>query len=381
MKQVKIRQTLRITGIVWAVALIAVSGCRNPPSLLRKAESGQGNTQVIEAGGPEGDTGWWPQIIFDAKDRAHIAFCDAHWGNLRYGVETQDGWALETVAEHGKTGKYISLASRPDGGIGITYYDQSTHYFDYATRTKPSEPWRTEHVAWGLEAGMASALRYSADGHAHIVYYISSSKLIHASRGPEPGGAWLKQELGDYQAVYSARIGALAGPDGLWFSYVNWQMDQATLYLGHLGPEGWQQEVVPTARGAGWRSQLAQVGEDLWVVHSDALTENTALHFRGSDLIWHDTTLVRGGSSFAIGAYKGAGVMAFAQRNKRQRALYLTYQHEGTPWPVAQIATGVGNDPDVSLAIDSHGRVMVVYYDVSIRGLKSYVTHLDTDAL
>lgn len=365
-----------ISSSLFAGAVLLLCACQKPASVLDTPTKAAGQTQVIQAGGVDGDTGWWPQIAFDSHDRGHIAYCDAHAGLLRYGTETATGWALETLVEQSNAGKYISLALKKDDSVGITYYNQSTHHFDYATRSPTEQSWHIEHIAFGSETGMASALRYSTDGTAHVLYYLASGKLIHASRAPEAKSSWLKAEVGDYQAIYSAHIGAAAEPQGLWFSYVNWQIQTATLYVAHLDSQGWQSRIVPTAHSSGWRSQLARVGDDLWVVHSENLTNSTALSFLGLDDQWHSLPLAIGGTSFAVGAYDNRGVVAFARRDRSKKGVYLTHQIDKGLWPVEELATDVGNDPDIAMAIDSHGRVVVLYYDLRIRGLKSYTTHL-----
>ena len=80
----------------WAAAVIALAGCDDTKP-IPAAEKAPGAISIIEAGGPEGDTGWWPSLTFDREDRAHLSYCDAFHGDLKYATQHNGSWKTVTV--------------------------------------------------------------------------------------------------------------------------------------------------------------------------------------------------------------------------------------------------------------------------------------------
>jgi hypothetical protein len=330
---------------------------------------------VLASGGLEGDTGWWPALVFDAEDRPHISFCDAAAGDLQYATKVQGQWQVEPAVSEGAVGKYTALALDSKGGVGISFYDQDQKYLRYAFRSAPGAPWQTERIAWGLEVGMASELRFDAAGVAHLFYYVPSGRLVHASRG---SAGWDKTVVREAVGSYSVRIDVQARPEGFWLSFVNWNFTAAELWVAapdSTAVHGVRLETVDQQRSPGWRSQLYfdQSGQPA-VLYSVGMDLKLARRTTG---LWQSGLVMQGVGNFAAArshsgsvfmAYEdvargnsGTGVIRLAQLDEAGKVLrHWALDSEG---PTGQY---------LDIALDSKGSPMVAYYSGEIRGLKVY---------
>ncbi|MEO0812947.1 MAG: hypothetical protein AAFY60_08790, partial [Myxococcota bacterium] len=174
------------------LVVLCVSACEEEIE-LPDAIGGRGAITVVDAGGDEGKTGWWPSLAFSKDDIPHISYCDAHRGNLMHAARKDGQWQVETVEHRGAVGKYTSLAVNSKGEPAISFYDQGHKYLRYAW--KENGAWKSERVAWGLEIGMGSELVFDERDTAHLFYYVPSGRLVHNQRtGP---GEWSAQNVDD----------------------------------------------------------------------------------------------------------------------------------------------------------------------------------------
>lgn len=331
--------------------------------------------QVLDApADSEGDTGWWPNVLFDHRNVAHIAFCDAHNGDVRYATETAAGWQVRSIFSQGAVGKYIAMDVDTQNRVGLMYYDQDKRYLHYARQSRAEGPWDDERVAWGRELGIGGALRFDNAGVPHLFYYLPAGNLVHATKGPRDAD-WTKSILAEVQGVYSMRTGAITRPDGVWLSYADWKMRDSALYLGHLVQDGnWDTRVVANEHGPGWRSQLVFVGDAPTVIHSQHLTTQTSVSAPTAQGNWVTRPLVSQGSSFAATVWNDKVVIAFQDTSdaKAGAAVRYTVQSHQGPWPVYTVDASSPAGGYLAAAVSAKGRLLIAYYADAERSLKLY---------
>ncbi|MEM6733209.1 MAG: hypothetical protein AAF658_16745, partial [Myxococcota bacterium] len=202
---------------VLLAALAVVAACEEELE-LPDATGGRGLVTIIDTGGEDGKTGWWPSVAFAPDDTPHISYCDAHLGNLMHATRTNGEWQTEVVEHWGAVGKYSALAVDSKGNPGIGFYDQGHKYLRYAWREEGV--WKTERIAWGLEIGQGSEIAFDAEDVPHLFYYVPSGRLVHSWRtGP---GNWDAETVAEAVGGFSARISVTPRSDGYWVSFVNW---------------------------------------------------------------------------------------------------------------------------------------------------------------
>ena len=336
-----------------------------------------GHTQLLEQNNGDFGTGWWPHLVFDKHDRAHIAYCDASHGDVRYGHEANGNWQIRSVVSQGAVGKYLAMDVDSRGQPGIAYYDQDKLYLRYAS-PDPAGTWSVEPVAWGREAGMGSTLRFDQQDRPHLFYYLASGKFIHALR---TDAGWQKEVMKQATGVYSARTSAVAREDGVWVSFVDWQMRDAALYLGHVANDGnTTLELVNTVKGSGWHSQLLFDKGDPWLLHSAELTRKTAISRRNlapGAAPWQATELFPHGSTFAAQRWRDTWVVAHQDTTDVQGGGVVRYAVSGPgPWQTFTVDDDGPVGGYLSLAVSSSGRMLLAYYADTLKSLKLYETQL-----
>lgn len=341
---------------------------------MAKPIEATGRIHILDRGGEQGETGWWPSLTVDSQDRPHLTYCDAYHGDLRYATRDRAGqWEVTSVVTEGAVGKYTAVAVAPSAQVGISFYDQDTKYLRYAWRTG-DEPWQTENVAWGLEVGMGGELRFDADSIPHLFYYVPSGRLVHA-RKPH-GGEWVKDVVADATGGFSVRIDSVLTPQGFWLSFLDWNLKYTTVYVGHQDAQGaWTTEKVTDRRSAGWRSQLVTAGKtDTELIYSESAKNNISVATRTPEG-WKTRVLLADAANFAarrapngdtVIAYEdvargsaGNGTIKYARGRSDSWRRYVV-DREG---PAGQY---------LAMALDSAGRPIIAYFAGDIRGLKVY---------
>lgn len=397
----------RLLGCVCMSALSAV-GCQESVELEPFAP-GPGKVTILDSGGVEGDTGWWPSLAIDKQDRPHLSYCDAHRGDLRYATKQNRTWKTEMVVSKGAVGKYTALAVDSKGTVGIAFYDQDIKYLRYAWRTadpdaaaaavraaekaeqiEPGENgWLTERVAWGLEIGMAAELRFDGEDVPHLFYYIPSGRLAHAFK--PHGGEWTKEVVSEAVGSFTVRIDPVIRPDGIWLSFIHWTFKDIILRLAKpsatpravsedpLAPSPkFDIEDITEEKGPGWRSQLIFYEDELQIVYTLSREPQIRLGHRGPDG-WESRLLLPGVANFAARLAKDGDLVVAYEDVHRGTAgkgiVRLLRLPLGDP---KAVPTRYHFDPDgptgayLALALSSEGKPLIAYYAGDIRGLKVY---------
>jgi hypothetical protein len=379
---------LGIIGCVWTC--VFMWGCEKKLDTL-PIQPAQGVLHILDSGGVEGDTGWWPSVVFDEGDRPHLSYCDAFKGDLKYATKVKGKWVVEDAVTDGAVGKYTSIAVNKEGTIGIAYYDQDRKYLRYAWRTiatnkkgkvKERQDWKTESVAWGLEVGMASELRFDKAGQAHIFYYIPSGRLIHAHRTKEK--LWDKVAAAAATGSFSVSIDVRQKGDGFWLSYVHWTFSDTRLYMARSAGVGasspFSSHLIAEHKGAGWHSQLLEMGSVPGLLYTRSHTGDLFFSYaphKGERQDWHSQLLLNDVGNFeAAQASSGEMVVVYEDIHGgepgRGIVRYLKFKpaSEGVRVQRFEFDTMGPSGQYLDVALNSKSQAVIAYYALDIRGLK-----------
>ncbi|MEZ4270124.1 MAG: hypothetical protein R3C68_01400 [Myxococcota bacterium] len=364
---------------------IALTACEEKIDVQPSVQA-PGKVLVLDEGGVEGDTGWWPSLTIDRHDIPHLSYCDAHRGDLRYATKHHGVWQTQVVLAKGAVGKYTAIATSPQGEIGIAFYDQDAKLLRFAHRRniaplhksptiskeEPS-PWEIERVAWGPEIGMASELRYDADGIPHLFYYIPSGKLIHAVR-KQPGD-WKRQVIEQAVGSWTVRIDAVLRPEGFWVSFVDRQFKDTRLLLARPAPSpvNYTTEVIADIDGPGWRSQLVFADNQPLLFYSLTLKPHLRLAYRHNNE-WRHALLTDHSANFAAAATSGVVLIAYEDTTHSSTgsgSIHLL-RRENSTWRRFSVDQEGPTGSYLAVALNSRGQAVVAYYATEIRGLKVY---------
>ncbi len=277
--------------------------------------------------------------------------------------------------------------------------------------------WKTERIAWGLEIGVAAELRFDADDRPHVFYYIPSGRLAHAYRvtNPDGSGSWKKEVVADATGSFTVRIDAELRDEGFWVSYVDWNFSNTSLFLASplgkgedarvpvfkdttperfkrkrgaikeriiYGPPSFHRDLITDRRGPGWRSQLLFFGELPHMLYSlnrkpyvylaspsSEPTEESPFSFEHSLVLTdvNNFAAVKTGPTTAAIAYED--IKGSAGKNGVVR--YATLKNGVIDHRYA-IDNDGANGKYLTMAANSQGQIVIVYYASAIKGLKVY---------
>jgi hypothetical protein len=360
------------------VALLAAA-CEEPLGATSMGPA-PGKLDILAKAPEGGDTGWWPQVRFDAKDRPHVAFCDAWRGDLRYATRDGGAWKLEDVATAGAVGKYVALALDPAGRPGVSFYDQTNELLLFGWRDEKS--WHVETLARGKELGVSGELRFGADGIAELFHYDPHGKLLHARRkvplgAPLPPGeqdAWTSEEVGAAVAGFSAKIGAALRPDGAWFTWATPVKADTVAMLGHI--QGGAITVTPLelGRGAGWRTWLGFVGPEPYIVLWLPQPRQLAIARRGADG-WKTRGVIDNVTNFAATqGPTGEPVVVCQEQAMREFSggRLALLRERGGQWQRTELPAQPPAGDHLAVGVDSRGRALVLFHSSSRKHLELY---------
>jgi len=334
----------------------------------------KGTITVLDSGGPNGDTGWWPSLALDANDQPHLSYCDAYHGNLLYATKVKGKWVKEIIMEEGAVGKYTSIGVAPNGTIGIGFYDQDLKYLRYTWKI-PGGKWESEHVAWGLEVGMASELRFDSQNRPHLFYYLPSGKLAHGVRNLK--GIWQKTIIHESTGGFTVRIDPHLRDDGIWLSFVDWGFKDTTLFVGRATsqkPDKFAVETIFDQQGPGWRSQLVFDGPNPSLLYS--LNFHRSLQIaKKENGEWKTKLLLRNAGNFVAKLSSQNGMVVAAESIENPKLLggilYLLKRKNGK-WKQHLVDNEGPNASSLSMVVTQQGKVIIAYYSKVIKGLKIY---------
>lgn len=339
---------------------------------LPDAVAGRGAILVLDADAPSGRTGWWPDVVFDAQDVPHIAYCDAERGDLVYATREGSQWQRTIVEERGAVGKYVSLAVNSKGEPGIAFYDQTQKYLRYAWRREGN--WQTERVAWGLEIGHGSVLHYDTNDVAHLFYYVPSGRLVHNVRTPD--GKWQASTLTPAVGGFSARLSLVDRPEGYWLSFVNWGFKDTTLMLAEKPNDGTLTlHTIAEDDGPGWRSFVVfEKGPKPTLLFSESLKERIKIA-RPTKNGWDNRLLIRRAGNFAGAALPSGGwVIAYEDIfwGNAGNGLVKYLRYEGGVFTKVEVDSDAPAGEYIDVAVNSKGELLIAYYADRVKGLKIY---------
>ena len=371
----RIKMTFSLAGI------LLLTACQDKSTAPTISEA-NGRLYVLESGGIEGDTGWWPSLVIDRHDVPHLSYCDAYNGDLKYATQINGKWTFEDVVTKGAVGKYTSIAIDDKGKIGISYYDQDKKYLRYASsspRSKTSgRAWMTESIAWGLEVGMASELRFDEKSLPHLFYYIPSGKLIYAHK-PSDEQSWLKRPIADATGSFSISIDSKLRKEGFWISYVNWTFRDTLLHVArpHQSAQKneFKHELVAEKDGAGWRSRLFFENNEPRIIYSVNNKAEIRLA-KPTSTGWESTLLIEQAANFSAAQNsKGQYIIAYEDivgggpgRGLVRYAIHTPSKNQNAT-ELFSIGSAGPSGSYLDVAVNSKDQILIVYYSTEIRGL------------
>ena len=331
-------------------------------------------TVLEESTTPTGDTGWWPSVRFDAHDTPHIAYCDAALGNVRYATRKEGVWQLETVAEEGSVGKYLTLGIDQNNQPAIAYYDQGRQKITVAFRTQKNT-WRFEDVAIGREIGIGSVLYFLPNNDAYLFYYTAKGRLMLALRKEASEDShWQVSTLHEAYGGYSAEISAAYHEGYLFITFIHWGFKSTELLWAKGQDKDWQITSLPLEPGAGWRSTLAFASGQKRLVYTVGSKKELrwAVEKNGR---WHQQRLlVNVGNMAATATSSGNFVIAYEDVAPRQKVLSTLklLKQVGNTWQRYAIDSDGPVGDHMSIALNAAGKPLVVYRAYPIKGLRLY---------
>ena len=338
-----------------------------------------GVVSVLDAGGEQEKTGWWPRMAFDQKGLLHLAYCDVTKGDLRYGLRNAQGWQLETAISKGAVGKYIGIAVDNTNKPVIIFYDQDKKILRYAYKDA-DQVWQSERIAWGLEIGMGGEIIVDKDNIVHAFYYITSGQLIHAKRiGPKE---WQKKALADAVGSFTVRISVREYRDALWITYMDWDLRNSRLHLGKLDGDHFESEKITGRLNPGWRSYLFFTDNEPQIIFTQGVKSQIRWAQKGPDG-WSSKLLIDNVGNLS------------AHYEQKQNVLYIAYEDYGVGfkgsnlrlleysnkiWKHTLIDQEGPAGTYLDLAVYQNRDLVMAYYVEPIRGLRIYeessqVTH------
>jgi hypothetical protein len=160
----------------------------------------------------EGHDGWDNAIVLDAQTNWHTAAIDPAQFGSQSGVEyaTNAGGSLEVSQVGSGPISYefgTSIALRPDGAPGITYYNDAEQRLEFALLGP--DGWSVEVVDADGDAGRYSALAYDANGNPHISYFVANNRTSGTIRYASwDGSQWQIEDVDNIENIRMGHVGA-----------------------------------------------------------------------------------------------------------------------------------------------------------------------------
>ena len=141
------------------------------------------------------NVGLYTSIVLSPSGRAHVAYYDNTYNDLKYTTNESSLWdstgvSVDTI---GSVGKYAGIAMDSNGYLHISYYDQTNGDLKYATNS--SGTWQTDTLddpaigpADTTDVGLFTDIAIGAGNLVHISYYDWSNSALKYINGVT--GSW-----------------------------------------------------------------------------------------------------------------------------------------------------------------------------------------------
>ena len=128
------------------------------------------------------NTGSLNSIALDSADNAHISYCDAGNGDLKYATNASGSWVLTTVDSGRHVGAHTSIALDSADHVHISYWGNN----DLKYTTNITGLWVLTTVdSEGLWTGYCTSIALDSADRVHISYYdVINDDLKYATNRP-----------------------------------------------------------------------------------------------------------------------------------------------------------------------------------------------------
>lgn len=351
------------------LALLLLVGCE-PRVQVGELSVAPGQLRVLDAGGPQGDTGLWPSLALAADDSRHLAYCNLSAGDLYYASAPRAGtrahWKSHAVQTQGALGKYASLALDSNNQPWIAYYHQDQGELRVAHATQGG--WDVEAVAWGLEVGTGGRLMVDAHNSPQLFYYASDGGFTHARR--KESGTWEQKTISTASVGPNLRTGLSRTLDGVWLAFIDWNFRTKELVIGEPFGQSHALMRIPLGENAGFGSGLfVDAGEPRVL-----FVKGGALHLaRRVKDGWATERLLPDVGAFDVAqSVNGEVAVAAQDLGHADGRLVLLRRSLLGGWQRFLVDAEGPTADHLSVVLDSKGRTTIAYHAPTIHGLKIY---------
>ncbi len=313
-------------------------------------------------------------LAIDSNDKLHIAYYDNINKDLRYATNDSGIWVLDTVDSYNNVGVWASIAVDLNNKVSISYVDSTHNRLKIATNA--GARWNIQTADNGPGAGVWNDIAVDGNGVVHIVYYnLTAGKLMHAFKASERLG-WQTEIIDNAMNVGQRASIAVDQHNKVHVVYYD-SNAQSLKYADNVNGV-WANVTVDGSSNVGlWNAIAVDSSDKAHVAYVDS-TGHTLKY--ANNMISGFTTSFIDTSGFV----KNAGVSIALDRMGIPHVGYILTNItdqlvqrslNGTVWD----KTVIDGSADVlgfwnSMAIDSHNRVHISYYDQTIEALK-YATN------
>ncbi|MCU0611351.1 MAG: T9SS type A sorting domain-containing protein, partial [Candidatus Eisenbacteria bacterium] len=295
--------------------------------------------------------GIYTALAMDSSGLLHACYVNAEGGDIRYVVQTGDGWDVQAV---GQVGIDLSMALDPQGYPHVGFYDDEADAVCYAFMN--GSGWHMETVQPDLWTGGGyTSVAVGNDGIACMIYRVNS-ELTYAVRSDS---GWTIETVTPDQGFYtSLKLDAAGYPH---IAHHSWADRMCYTYQDGAG---WHTEVADNDGEGGMYCSLALDGAGFpHMTYFDNFPDDVRYAYKDAQG-WHVETVdaqndVGKHTSLAIDP-QGRPCVSYLYGQAVD--LRFAYRDAGA-WHRATIASEGRVGEWSRLAVDDMGRPHVIYYD------------------
>lgn len=304
----------------------------------------------------QGDVGEQSSIAVDADGFVHIAYYDDTNGSLNY-ANNVEGWNTTVVDNSSaKVGMYPSIAIDSEGFVHISYYDDVNQDLRYATNTGGS--WSTDSRDTGGDVGLHSSLTVDVNDTVHIVYLSSTSKNLKYTGNA--GGDWvvnIVDNSGNVESKIATDIDSNGTVHAVYYR-------SGELIHANQTASGWFKESVESTDQLGEGLSMFIDENDVIYVSYYNTFSSLLKYVNNANGTWNTSEIIESGNAGGIGnaiSVDSNGNERIAYVDSTHSILKYAERRNGI-WMYQKVdLKGCGNE--MSMAIDSFGRVHISYFD------------------